>query len=167
MDVRIQNIGNVVTDRVLPLILASILLFPACDAYAGDIAIYRWVDKNNVVHFSQNLPTSDNYTQLTTVSSFKALSKEERKALKEQEEAEQTLKNQDQQREDTIAANKATFEKNCKAAKLNIKMLNSYDEVLVTVETSDGKIENRVLTEAEKQEKLDLSKKHEEQYCVD
>ncbi len=167
MSISTQNIGDVMAKSFLTILLAPAFLFPVNSSYAGDIAIYRWVDKNNVVHFSQNLPTNDSYTQLTTVSSFQALSKEEREALKEKKESEQALKKEEKQRDETVAANKATFEKNCKSARLNIKMLNSYEEVLVAVETSDGKIENRVLTEEEKQEKLSLSKGHEKHYCKD
>jgi len=44
-------------------------------------------------------------------------------------------------------------------------MLNSYDEVLVTEETSDGVKTERVLSDEEKKDKLSLSKKHIELYC--
>jgi len=134
---------------------------PITSITAKEIAIYRWVDANNVVHFSQNLPKTDNYTQLSTVSSFKALSKEDRQEKAAQDDEQQRA---DSQAED-IAQNKATFEKNCQAAQLNVKMLNSYDEVLVTEETSDGVKTERVLSDEEKKDKLSLSKKHIELYC--
>ena len=37
---------------------------------AKETVIYRWLDSNNVVHYSQHQPKSGEYTQLTTVSSF-------------------------------------------------------------------------------------------------
>lgn len=136
-------------------------------AFAKDIAIYRWVDKNNIVHFSQNLPQGQDYTELSTVSSFKALSKGERELLASEEKAEQSIEDQEKRQDDITAKNKKTYEKNCKAAQLNIKMLNSIDEIHISEEKSDGTIGSRPLTTAEKEEKLALSKKHEALYCTE
>jgi hypothetical protein len=133
--------------------------------YAKEIAIYRWVDKNNIVHFSQNLPKGDEYREFSTISSYKALSKAERKLIAEQDTAEQKIADQEKQQDVVIAQNKATYEKNCKAAQLNIKMLNSLNEIHINEEKSDGSIGSRPLTTAEKTEKLTLSKKHKELYC--
>jgi hypothetical protein len=132
---------------------------------AKEIAIYRWVDKNDVVHFSQNLPKNDEYKEFSTISSYKALSKAERKIIAEQDKADQKFEDQEREVDEVIAKNKATYAKNCKAARLNIKMLNSLDEIHVSEEKKDGTIGSRPLTSAEKQEKLALSKKHEGLYC--
>lgn len=132
---------------------------------AKEIAIYRWVDKNNVVHFSQNLPKGDEYREFSTISSYKALSKAERKLIAEQSNAEQKITDQEKQQDNVIAQNKATYKKNCKAARLNIKMLNSLNDVHINEENSDGTIGSRPLTAPEKANKLALSKKHEELYC--
>jgi len=132
---------------------------------AKDIAIYRWVDKNNVVHFSQNLPRGDEYKELSTVSSYKALSKAERKIIAEQDMANKEIEDQEKQFDEVSAKNKATYDKNCKAARLNIKMLSSVDDIHVNEEKSDGTIGSRLLTPTEKSDKLALSKKHEELYC--
>ncbi|PKI12583.1 DUF4124 domain-containing protein [Colwellia sp. 12G3] len=132
---------------------------------AKEIAIYRWVDNNNVVHFSQNLPKNDEYKEFSTISSYKALSKAERKMIAEQDKANKKVEDQEKQLDEVTAKNKALYEKNCKAAKLNIKMLNSLDEIHVSEEKSDGTIGSRPLTPAEKEEKLALSKKHEGLYC--
>ena len=129
---------------------------------AKDIAIYRWVDDNNVVHFSQNLPHGHDYTELSTVSSFKALSKAERKALSE---GDLTVVDQDKKQQETIAKNKEVFEKNCQAARLNIKMLNSLDDIHINEVNADGTVGSRPLTAEEKSSKLALSKKHEDLYC--
>jgi hypothetical protein len=134
-------------------------------ANAKEIAIYRWVDKNNVVHFSQNLPRGDEYKELSTVSSYKALSKAERKAIAEQETADKKVEDQDKQFDEVTAKNKVTYDKNCKAARLNIKMLSSLDDIHVNEEKSDGTVGSRPLTPSEKSDKLALSKKHEELYC--
>lgn len=132
---------------------------------AKEIEIYRWVDKNNIVHFSQNLPKGDDYTELSTVSSFTALSKAEKDALSKEGDLAKSAKEQEQAQQDIIDKNKATYEKNCKAAKLNVKMLNSLDELHINEELSDGSIGSRPLTLAEKEDKLITSKKHVEMYC--
>ncbi len=151
----------------LGILLSGILAvaLPVSNLAAKEIAIYRWVDVNNVVHFSQNLPKTDNYTQLSTVSSFKALSKEARQEKALQETSLQYADNVEQQKSAETDQDKATFEKNCQSAHLNIKMLTSYDEVLVTEERSDGIKTERVLSDKEKKEKLALSKKHVDLYC--
>ncbi|MEW6994478.1 DUF4124 domain-containing protein [Colwelliaceae bacterium MEBiC 14330] len=134
-------------------------------ATAKDIAIYRWVDNNNVVHFSQNLPKGNDYKELSTISSYKALSKAQRKALAEEENSAKLIEQQEKQRDMVIAKNKEIFEKNCKAARLNIKMLSSLEAVYVNEEKNDGSIGNRPLTAKEKIAKLTLSKEQEKLYC--
>jgi len=151
------------TAALLATTLISSSLFNTVSA--KNIAIYRWVDKDKVVHFSQNLPQDHEYTELSTVSSFKALSKSERQALADVDKAEQAVAEIEKQQNEITAKNKATFAKNCKAARLNIKMLNTLDDIHINEEQSDGSIGSRPLTAAEKQEKLALSKRHEGLYC--
>ena len=161
MNTKDKHLPKKITYGLLAISIAIVGNLYSSTVIAKDIAIYRWVDKNNVVHFSQNLPKDDNYTQLTTVSSFKALSKEERLALKEKDAAEKELAEE----KDQLVASEETFKRNCQAAKDNIKMLSSFNEVLITEENSDGTTTNRVLSDQEKQEQLELSKKHMELYC--
>ncbi len=161
MNTKVKHLPKEFTYSLLAISIAIVGNLYSPTVTAKDIAIYRWVDKNNVVHFSQNLPKDDNYTQLTTVSSFKALSKKERQTLKERDAAEKILAEEKEQ----LVANEETFKRNCQAAKDNIKMLSSFSEVLITEENSDGTTTNRVLSDQEKQEQLALSKKHMELYC--
>ncbi|MCP4988913.1 MAG: DUF4124 domain-containing protein [Colwellia sp.] len=135
------------------------------NAFAKEVAIYRWVDKNNLVHFSQNLPKSDEYTELSTISSYKALSRPERKTLADEKAAGQANEKLEKDQVKIAAKNKATFDKNCKAARLNIKMLSSLADIHISVAEGDGSIGSRPLTTKEKAEKFTLSKKHEELYC--
>jgi hypothetical protein len=158
---------SIKTSSITAAILTGVLLTSSVAniLYAKDIAIYRWVDKNNVVHFSQNLPRGDEYTELSTVSSYKALSKAERKTLAEQDTADQKVEEQERLIDDVAAKNKATYDKNCKAARLNIKMLSSLDDIHINEEKSDGTVGSRSLTPTEKSDKLALSKKHQALYC--
>jgi len=158
---------SIKTSSITAAILTGVLLTSSVTnvLYAKDIAIYRWVDKNNVVHFSQNLPRGDEYTELSTVSSYKALSKAERKNLAAQDSADQKVEEQERQFDEVTAKNKATYDKNCKAARLNIKMLSSLDDIHINEEKSDGTVGSRPLTPTEKSDKLALSKKHQALYC--
>lgn len=135
-------------------------------SHAKNISIYRWVDSDNVVHFSQNLPADQDYTELSTISSFKALSKSERKLLAKEDRATKSADDKIKSKEGSITNNAETYKKNCKAARLNIKMLNTLNDIHINEETSDGSIGSRPLTIEEKAEKLKLSKKHEELYCT-
>ncbi|OUR62601.1 hypothetical protein A9Q74_03995 [Colwellia sp. 39_35_sub15_T18] len=146
--------------------LLGVAVFLSTNVIAQKIAIYRWVDENNIVHFSQNQPMGDNYSQLTTVSSYNPNSK---KIIAESSNAENSAKAEEhelavkleEEQQKTIAKNKDIYAKNCNAAQLNIKMLNSFNRILYT--DTDG--ESKVLSTEEKQEKLDTSKKHIDLYC--
>jgi hypothetical protein len=127
-------------------------------ATAKDIAIYRWIDENNIVHFSQHQPYDNNYSQLTTFASYKAKQRPDNKQLPSVDEQ---LTQYEKDQAEIKEKNRVIAEQNCKAAKLNIKMLNSFNKVMTL--DSDGK--NRVLTEKEKEAQVILSNKHINLYC--
>jgi hypothetical protein len=127
---------------------------------AKDIAIYRWVDEDNIVHFSQHEPQGNSYSQLTTFSSFKA-KQESESDNPPLPSVDEQLSEYEKKKAEISEKNKVIAEKNCKAAQLNIKMLNTLSKV--TILDSDGK--NRVLTAKEKDAQLKLSNKHVDLYC--
>ena len=149
-------------------IVFSINSIVAPHSLAKDIAIYRWVDENNVVHFSQNQPIEKKYSQLSIFSQYKSMSRQERIALTQESLMAQQDLAAKEEADKVLAANKErelknveTFKKNCKAAQLNIKMLNSFDKVLYTGDDGISK----VLTPEEKKKQLTLSNKHIDIYC--
>jgi hypothetical protein len=144
---------------------ASIILWSAVifstNVIANDIAIYRWVDENNVIHFSQHLPKDNKYTQLSTVSSYQA----REQALPQGSNSTSTedqLSQYEKDKAEELAKNEEIAQKNCKTAQLNKEMLLSMDKVLIT--DPDGK--NRALSDKEKEVQLALSKKHINLYCT-
>lgn len=137
--------------------ICSITMF-SMSTMANDIAIYRWIDENNVVHFSQQLPQNNNYSQLTTFASYKAKQQSENTQLPSIDEQ---LTQHDKKQAEILEKNKVIADKNCKAALLNLKMLNSFSKV--TTLDSNGK--NHVLTDEEKKAKITLSNKHVDLYC--
>ena len=142
--------------------ICSITIF-SINAEANDISIYRWVDDNNVVHFSQQLPQSNNYSQLTTFASYKAKqqSKDNNPENKQLPSVDEQLTQYDKKQAAIIEKNKALAKENCRAAQLNLKMLNSFNKV--TTLDSNGK--NHILTDKEKIAKITLSNKHIDIYC--
>ncbi len=141
------------------IVLWSAVVF-STNVIAKDIAIYRWVDENNVVHFSQHQPQNDNYSELTTVASYQARKKELPNSANTASVDEQ-LSQYEKDKAEVLAKNEEIAEKNCKAAQLNEKTLNSFDSIMFT--DSDGK--NRALSDKEKKIQLALSKEHISLYC--
>ena len=127
----------------------SVVMF-STNAIAKDIAIYRWVDENDVVHFSQHQPQNNNYSQLTTFTSYKVKQRAENKQIPS---IDVQLTQYEKQQAEILEKNKVIAEKNCKAAQLNIKMLNSFSKV--TIVDPNGK--NRVLTDKEEKAQVTLS----------
>jgi len=150
----------VIKNSVFTLCLVTII-FISSSTIANDITVYRWVDDNNVVHFSQHQPQKGKFSQLTTIASYKAT---------QQSLTNKTTSSMDNKKEDgaqkvqadTVAKNKEVFAKNCKAAQLNIKMLNSLNRILIT--DPDGK--SHALTEKEKKDKLESSQKQVDTFCL-
>ncbi|PHR80549.1 MAG: DUF4124 domain-containing protein [Colwellia sp.] len=127
---------------------------------AKDIAIYRWVDENSVVHFSQHQPQNTNYSELTTFASYKA--KQQSKNIKSPSVDKQLTQQQYEKKQtEILAKNKVIAEKNCTAAQLNLKTLNSFSKI--TILDSDGI--SRVLTDKEKKTQITQNNKHVDLYC--
>jgi len=143
---------------ILLVILAVICSFTVI---AQDIAIFRWVDENNVVHFSQHQPQDDNYSQLTTFSSYQSSAVKTIDDRYPLPPVDEQLTKYEQEQAAIKTQNQVNIEKNCKAAQLNTKMLNSFEQVM----TTDSEGRNRLLTAEEKQVQLELSKRHTELYC--
>lgn len=142
-------------------ILVSVAVIFSTNTIAQDVAIYRWVDENNVVHFSQHQPKDDNYSQLTTVASYRAKSTLSPKTSEATSSVDEQITKYEKEQAEINAKNEKIVESNCKAAKLNLQMLNSFNQVMTT--DSEGK--NRALTDKEKKAQVELSKKHVELYC--
>lgn len=143
--------------------ICSAIMFSS-STIAKDIAIYRWVDENNVVHFSQHQPQNNNFSQLTTFASYKAKQKSESgdSENKKQLSVDEQISKHEKEQAEILEKNKVMAEKNCKAARLNIKTLNSFNKI--TILDTDGK--NRTLTDKEKKAQVTLSNKHIDLYCV-
>jgi hypothetical protein len=127
---------------------------------AKEITIYRWLDENNIVHYSQQQPQSGNYTQLTTTSSFQSKEKQPLESVNKATVDEQ-ISQYEKNKAEVLAKNAEIAKKNCQAAKLNEQMLNSFDNVMIT----DANGKNSVMSDKNKKEQIALNKKHISMYC--
>ena len=51
------------------------LFFYSGHCFASELMVYRWVDKNNIVHFSQHQPVGDEYTEFFVSNQSKIISR--------------------------------------------------------------------------------------------
>ena len=112
---------------------------------AANVTIYRWVDHNDVVHFSQQQPEHDNYTELS-------MSSPTRSKPVEQEKPIETV--------NTVLAVDGSNAK-CEEAKANVQTLKAYDKI----QYQDASGEIKVLDATQKMQQLEINEKQVEVYC--
>ena len=125
---------------------------------ANNISIYKWVDENNVIHFSQNHPTTVDSTQVTVEVAYQA-SPNDLALIEKQDEISQLQKRLATQ----TSVNSKIMQENCKTAKINLKILDNFDKIL----TTNNQGEKKVLSPEEKTQQLVLTKKHLNVYCLE
>ncbi|MEW6991429.1 hypothetical protein AADZ91_12135 [Colwelliaceae bacterium 6441] len=116
-------------------------------ANADNVTIYRWVDSNNIVHFSQQQPKHDNYTELSMAN-----------AKQPQKENRATSPEKTQPAPKSIPP---VLNDKCEAAKTNVKTLTDFDNVQYT--DSQGVVQ--MLSKKEKAQQLEINKKQVEVFC--
>ncbi|WP_206484044.1 DUF4124 domain-containing protein [Thalassotalea sp. G2M2-11] len=119
---------------------------------ANNITVYRWVDENNVVHFSQNQPGHNNYTELTLAN----FEKNKPKMVAQKVKSDRVSNKQASPQSLNSDSNK------CEEAKANVKTLKAYDNIQYT--DSTGTVQ--VLSDLEKSQQLEINEKHVEVYCA-
>lgn len=124
--------------------------------FAEQLTVYRWVDENNIVHFSQHQPSHDNYTEINmanntrptkapTINQDIALEKSEQKTV-------------------PLSSQQASSKTNtlCQSAKENLKILQEFDNI--RYKDSAGK--TQVLSKLERKQQLEMNTKQVEVYCT-
>jgi hypothetical protein len=129
---------------VLPI--ASLMMF-SVNIFAENIVVYRWVDKNNVVHFSQNQPEHDDYVELTMTNAPRVNDQ------KDLTELNLKGKNTNQL---------IDLKEKCDTATANLRTLKAFNKIQFT----NDKGETKVLSEEEKNQQLELNQKQVEVYCA-
>jgi hypothetical protein len=135
--------------KFAPTLLLSLLGFSSL-SFAQEIIIYRWVDGNNVVHFSQNQPKHDDYTEI----SMQQLTHNKPSTNAAQTPA--TITNE----EDAKKISEKSSER-CAIAKNNLATLEKFDLIQYKTATGDMKI----LSAKEKKDQLELNKQQVDLFC--
>ncbi|GHG02364.1 DUF4124 domain-containing protein [Thalassotalea marina] len=139
--------------------IASLLtIYFVTSAVAQNVTVYRWVDKNNVVHFSQHQPNHNDYTEL----SLSVFNKTNTKLPKDDKSPAASGNSKGTQGNVNTNSTKVDATKSkCDEAKANVATLKNHDNIQYTDE--NGQVQ--VLTELEKKQQLAINEKQVEVYC--
>ena len=139
------------------VVLSTLLLLSNTTVSAEGMVIYRWVDEDNVVHFSQHQPSHNNYTEITMAKSATPAPSESPSVASD---VSSTLTNNETSpTNQSLVAQKMA--ERCEEAKQNIKTLTNFDDIQYTDE--DGN--TTLLSEEDKKQQLALSQRQVEVYC--
>lgn len=138
-----------------------VLLFSVSSIHAANTVVYRWVDDDNVVHFTQGQPTNKNFEEVTIAVAYQP-SEVAKNNILEEVLAQAEIQKADKAAKELAAQNVQLFKDNCEAAQINLKVLNNYSRIRVT----DPSGEQRMLTEEEKTVQEEQTQKHIDIYCV-
>ncbi len=138
--------------NIKTLLILLIILVYCDDLAAKELTVYRWVDKDNVVHFSQNQPSHDDYIEISMANNKKSSAIIDEKSRTEEplpidNEPSETNNNNDK----------------CITARENIKILQNFDKI----QYKDVKGNVKVLGAVEKEQQLAMNTKQAEVYCTD
>lgn len=136
-------------------ILALLSLFYCSASLAQDTVVYRWVDSNNVVHYSHEHPNNVDFAEVKVQVAYSP--PPTKKSADTVEEATKDDK------ADLSQMSEESIKKNCEAAKMNLDILDAFENVMIQNE----KGEEQALTAEEKEKQLELSKKYVGIYCAD
>ncbi len=134
-------------------LIPSLLVFSVISSQvlAKEVTVYRWVDKNGQVHYSQHEPIDNEYAEVLIETPY---SKEKPSLMDKQI-------NQNDSPEVVSAKLARQAEEKCENAKNNLRILNDFPKVKVTEE--DG--QTRILTPLEKVQQVRLAENEVDVYC--
>lgn len=141
-------------------LLVLLLILSSTTLYAQDISVYRWVDENNVVHFSHDHPTDKDFSEVDIRVSYANSDKSNKNGM-DSIIAERNKQKENQENLAVAKENEELFKKNCESAQVNLKILSGFIRVVYTDENG----QERIMTDEERASQLELSKKYEEIYC--
>jgi hypothetical protein len=135
--------------------ISSFLLIAAMNTSADNVTIYRWVDKDNIVHFSQHQPEYGHFTEMNVANVSP-----EKSTLPIEPPPLDVIKDSD----DLKSADElfiSEMNDKCQEAHTNVKTLESFDNIQTT--DIDGK--KSILSLQQKEQQLKMNLKRVEVYC--
>lgn len=142
--------------RVIPLII----IFYSAQTLSSELTVYRWIDENNVVHFSQHQPVGDEYTQFFVSNQSKIISRAD--PIKQDVTSTSESESESDKQSEQPLTSTLNVSSKCKEAKDNINTLMTFDKVQYINESG----QKQVLTKQEIQNQLAINKKRTEVYCT-
>ncbi|MBA6391641.1 DUF4124 domain-containing protein [Colwellia sp. BRX10-3] len=143
--------------KALSLFLVILVYFDV--SAAEQLTVYRWVDKENVVHFSQHQPDHDDYIEISMANNKKS------STIIDKANAPESYKISNNNFSDGNAKTDLDNELNdgkCVTARENINTLQNFDNI----QYKDEKGNVRILTALDKQQQLEMNNKQAEVYCT-
>ena len=146
--------------NIKALSLFSMILVYSDVFAAEQITIYRWIDKEDVVHFSQNQPEHDDYIEVSMANNQKSSATIEKdKTANSEQVSDNSLLSAEENNEAIDSMN----QHKCITAKDNLSTLQNFDKIQYKDEQGNVK----VLGALEKQQQLEMNKKQVEVYCTE
>lgn len=135
-------------------LITGLLFALSCGTAANAAKVYKWVDKEGVTHYGEQVPQGEEFETISTTTAppkdaAKAKQRlEDTNAARQSEEAKKLdFEEQKKQREEDIRIRK----ENCENAKANLKTIQ--DNARIRMMGDDGQY--RYLSEEERQQQLD------------
>ena len=146
-------IDTMMNIKTLSLCLVTLVYFDV--SAAEKLTVYRWIDKENVVHFSQNQPDLDDYIEMSMAKNKKSSVSIDSTNTTESSQ----LKNREigDSNEKSVISNDK-----CRTARENIKTLENFDKI----KYEDEKGNVKVLGALEMEQQLAMNTKQAEVYCT-
>lgn len=145
--------------KSISLFLITLVYFNA--SAAEKLTVYRWIDKENVVHFSQNQPSHDDYTEISMANNKKSSA-----TINKDNSPETPLPNDNLVAESKVekeVSNDDLSKEKCRTALENIKTLQNFD----TIQYKDENGKAKVLSALAKQQQLAINTTQSDVYCSD
>ncbi|WP_076421096.1 DUF4124 domain-containing protein [Colwellia sp. UCD-KL20] len=136
----------------------ALLLAFNLNVIADDVIIYRWVDENNIAHFSQNQPATGDYTEIVMANSNIPNIKNNTPSSPSNADAFEERKKEDKTPKDKLL----DMSKQCEEAKANLATLTDFSRVRFV----DANGETQILDEEKQAEQITINKKRIEVYCT-
>jgi hypothetical protein len=146
----------------MKFLLTSLLLCLSSSALADNI-IYRWVDENNVVHYSQNQPATGDYTELVMANTQLSDKNNDSSTPKSNTPSSVASTNNGDGISDNLTKNKSAIDyaAKCAEAQKNLTTLKDFDRIRFV----DEKGETQVLNKEQQEEQLIINEERVNIYC--
>ncbi len=136
--------------KIAILLLSILLLAVSSDVFSAKRVMYKWTDDKNEVHYSERAPKDVEYKKITTYVNENAVTRVKAETPPEKKT------------EIKISSGYNNWkDENCTIATQNLDMLRNTARIGV----DDGDGGKRLMTDEEKQEKIDKMIAQQTKYC--